>query len=70
MTLCLNLQHDILEVWLQILLFFSYPLTIKDNGDYEVVPNLSISDWARSKMELTEKELIEEQNMALEICKG
>ena len=53
-------------------LFFvhSYPLTINDDGEYEIVPNLSISDWARSKMELTEKELIEEQTMALEICKG
>ena len=33
-----------------------------------IVPNLSISDKARERMETTAKELIEERNAAIEVC--
>lgn len=50
-------------------LVYSYPVTIKD-GKWEIVPRLHISDWAREKMEATQKELQEERDMAMEVCKG
>ncbi|XP_070151535.1 malate dehydrogenase, cytoplasmic [Polyergus mexicanus] len=39
---------------------FSFPVTIKDNR-YEIVQNLPISDFARSKLGITSKELEEER---------
>lgn len=42
---------------------FSFPVTIKDNR-YEIVQNLPISDFARSKLDITSKELEEERTEA------
>jgi len=45
---------------------YSYPVTCKD-GKWTIVHGLTVSDWAREKMEITRKELVEERGMAFEI---
>jgi malate dehydrogenase len=42
---------------------FSFPVTCK-NGDWKVVNNLKLSEFAKQKIELTSKELVEEKEMA------
>ena len=49
-------------------LLFSYPVNIK-NGEWSVVDNLSIDEFAREKLALTQDELIKEKNDALDECK-
>ena len=41
-------------------IMFSYPVTCKD-GKYEIVQGLNISEFSRSRMDVTEKELREER---------
>jgi malate dehydrogenase len=41
-------------------IMYSYPVTCK-NGKYEIVQGLQISDFSRSRMDVTEKELREER---------
>jgi malate dehydrogenase len=43
---------------------FSFPVTI-ENGQWKIVQNLKISEFAREKINITGKELIEERTMAL-----
>ena len=43
---------------------FSFPVTI-ENGQWKIVQNLKISEFAREKINLTGKELSEERTMAL-----
>jgi malate dehydrogenase len=40
---------------------YSYPVTCK-NGEYQVVTGLSVDDFSRSRMNATEKELLEERD--------
>jgi malate dehydrogenase len=40
---------------------YSYPVTIK-NGDYSVVQGLTIDDFSRKRMDLSEVELREERD--------
>jgi len=47
-------------------IIYSYPVTCKD-GKWTIVQGLTVSDWAREKMEITRKELVEERAMAYEI---
>jgi malate dehydrogenase len=47
-------------------LIYSYPVTCKD-GKWKIVEGLSVSDFAREKMDVTRKELVEERAMAFEI---
>ena len=47
-------------------IIYSFPVKIKSDRSYEIVQNLSISDFAREKMELTAKELIEERDAAVQ----
>jgi len=47
-------------------IIYSYPVTCQ-NGKWTIVQNLHVSDWAREKMEITRKELVEERGMAFEI---
>jgi len=47
-------------------LIYSFPVTVA-NGKWKVVEGLSISPFAREKMEATRKELLEERTMAFEI---
>ena len=43
---------------------FSFPVTCKD-GEWSIVQGLKLSDFAKSKIELTSNELLEEKEMAL-----
>jgi malate dehydrogenase len=45
-------------------IIFSFPVTI-ENGQWKIVQGLKISDFAREKINLTGKELLEEKSMAL-----
>ena len=49
-------------------LIFSFPCTVKD-GKYTIVPNLTVNDFSRSKIELTQKELTEERAMVDHLLK-
>ena len=50
-------------------LIFSFPVVTK-NGNWEFVPGLKISDFARDKIEKTTKELEEEKTVALDFIGG
>ena len=45
-------------------LVFSYPVTTR-NGQYTIVQNLTMDDWAKEMIEKTQNELVEEKNNAL-----
>jgi malate dehydrogenase len=42
-------------------IIYSYPVTCR-NGEYQIVPGLSIDEFSRQRMALTEKELREERD--------
>jgi len=46
---------------------FSFPVTIAD-GKWTIVQDLEMSDFAKSKLELTGKELCDERDEALAVC--
>ena len=48
---------------------FSFPVTIKDKK-WSIVQGLSIDDFAMEKILVTGKELLEEREEAMEICKA
>lgn len=50
-------------------LVFSFPVDIS-NKQWKIVQGLKLSDFAKTKLELTTKELEEERVEALEICKS
>ena len=43
-------------------LFFSYPVSCAD-GDWQIVPGLSVNDFSRAKLDITEAELKEEREL-------
>jgi malate dehydrogenase len=43
-------------------LIFSFPCRSDGDGNYQIVEGLNLSDYARRKLEITTKELIEERN--------
>lgn len=45
-------------------LIYSLPVTIGKGGEWSVVPGLTITDFAREKMDLTAKELVDERDTA------
>ena len=47
-------------------ILYSFPVRIKAGGAWEVVQGLSISDFAREKMDATATELVEERDTALQ----
>jgi len=47
-------------------LVFSFPVTVKD-GKISVVKDLEVNDFAKAKLEITKKELLEEKTMAFEL---
>ena len=49
---------------------YSFPVTIQPGGKVEVVRGLTISDFARQKMDLTAKELMEEREVAAQFLQG
>ena len=42
-------------------LIFSYPVTCAD-GDWRIVDGLAVDDFSRSKLDITEAELVEERD--------
>ena len=46
-------------------LIYSVPVRISSNGTWELVRGLSISDFAREKMEATATELVNERDTAI-----
>lgn len=48
-------------------LIYSFPVEIA-NGDWKIVQGLDVDDFSREKMNITQKELQEERNSALESC--
>ncbi len=50
-------------------LVFSFPVRIDASKNWSVVKDLELNDWARSLIEKTQAELIEERNDALETTK-
>ena len=51
-------------------LIYSMPVKIGAGQEYTIVQGLSIDDFARSKMDATMKELIEERDAALQTCEA
>ena len=49
---------------------YSFPVRITADRTWEIVQGLSISDFARDKMEKTAQELVEEKKMALDFLEG
>lgn len=45
---------------------YSFPVSTKPGGTWEIVEGLTISDFAREKMDATAKELVEERDVASE----
>jgi len=48
-------------------LIFSFPMRSLGNGKLEIVKNLNLSDFARKKIQLTIKELVEERDVVKEL---
>merc|ERR1711988_1354655 len=48
---------------------FSFPITMKD-GKWSIVQGLQMSDFAKEKLAATGKELCEERDEAMEVCKA
>ncbi|CRK99232.1 CLUMA_CG012586, isoform A [Clunio marinus] len=46
---------------------FSFPVEIKDKK-WKIVQGLKLDDFARSKLEITTKELLEEKDEAMQVC--
>lgn len=50
-------------------LIFSFPVTIcPQTKEWKIVQGLQLDDFAKEKLAITQKELIEERNDALEVC--
>lgn len=48
-------------------LIFSFPVTSDGKGNWSIVENVELSDFARAKIELTEKELVEEKSVVSDL---
>ena len=49
---------------------YSFPVTIKQGGEVTVVQGRQISDFAREKMDITAKELLEERDIATQFLQS
>ncbi len=49
-------------------LIFSFPCRSKGNGDYEIVHDVSWNPYLKEKIKLSERELIEERQMVLQLA--
>ena len=49
-------------------LIYSFPVDIKPDHTYTIVGGLTVDNFARSKLDATMAELIEERDSALEAC--
>lgn len=50
-------------------LMYSFPVKIGADRKWQIVEGLDIDDFSREKMDATAKELVEERDSALEVCK-
>ncbi|MCB9077267.1 MAG: malate dehydrogenase [Anaerolineaceae bacterium] len=50
-------------------IIFSYPVTSDGQGNYSIVQGLSLSDWAKEKLAVTEAELREERETVADLLK-
>lgn len=50
-------------------LMFSFPCTTDGNGNYDIVNGLEHDSFAKGKIKVTEDELAEERDVALDLCK-
>lgn len=50
-------------------IIYSFPVHIDKNKNWTIVQGLEINDWARSLMDKTAKELVEERNDAFDATK-
>lgn len=48
---------------------FSFPVQVDSQRRWRIVPGLPVDDFARSKLDITGKELVEEREEALAVCK-
>lgn len=51
-------------------LIYSFPCVCRGGGKFEIVKGLPIDDFSREKLKVTEKELIEERELAFQITKA
>lgn len=51
-------------------LIYSFPVRTKPDHTYEIIKDLPIDDFSREKMDITQKELVEEKNMAMSACEN
>ena len=49
---------------------FSYPICSDGQGNWEIVQDLELSDFAREKIKATESELIEERAVIADLLAG
>ncbi|MCB0171020.1 MAG: malate dehydrogenase, partial [Anaerolineae bacterium] len=50
-------------------IIFSYPVTSDGQGNYSIVQGLSLSDWAKEKIAVTEAELRDERETVADLLK-
>jgi malate dehydrogenase len=50
-------------------LIFSYPVRCDGNGNYEIVQNLELNDFAKDKLQITKKQLEEERAIVKDLLK-
>jgi malate dehydrogenase len=50
-------------------LIYSYPVTCDGKGNYQIVEGLEINEFSREKMKATEKELLEEREVVVDLLK-
>jgi len=51
-------------------LIYSFPCVCKGGGSYDIVKGLPIDEFSKGKMQATEKELVEERELAMSITKA
>jgi malate dehydrogenase len=51
-------------------LMFGYPLTSTGNGDWKVVEGLPMTDWAKSRFDISLNELRQERDVVKDLLKG
>ena len=51
-------------------IIYSFPVATKPGGTWEIVKDLTVSDFAREKMDATAKELVGEKEIAVQFLSG
>ena len=48
-------------------LIFSYPVRVDGEGNYEIVENLELNDFAKAKVQTTKEELLSEREVVADL---